>query len=78
MKAYFGKGLADCCSDKNVVMSSLSVVENGLVLSEHDEIVWSKFGKVVFFRTRPEGSEGVIGFIGEYEEIRCILRERWP
>ena len=32
-------------------------------------------GKVAFFRTRPEGCEGVIGFVGEYEEIRCILRD---
>ena len=42
VKAYFGKRLADCCTDKNVVTSSLSVVENGLVSSEHDEIVRSK------------------------------------
>ena len=45
MKAYFGKRLADCCSNKNVVTSSLSVVENGLVSSEHDEIVRSKSGR---------------------------------
>ena len=42
VKVCFGKRLADCCSDKNVVTSSLSVVENGLVLWEHDEIVRSK------------------------------------
>ena len=45
VKAYFGKRLADCCSDKNVVTSSLSVVENGLVSSEHDMIVRSKSGR---------------------------------
>ena len=45
MKAYFGKSLADCCSNKNVVTSSLSVVENGLVSSEYDEIVRSKSGR---------------------------------
>ena len=45
VKVYFGKRLADCCSDKNVVTSSLSVVENGLVSSEHDEIVRSKSGR---------------------------------
>ena len=45
VKVYFGKRLADCCSDKNVVRSSLSVVENGLVSSEHDEIVRSKSGR---------------------------------
>ena len=45
MKVYFGKGLADCCSDKNVVTRSLSVVENGLVSSEHDEIFRSKLGR---------------------------------
>ena len=45
VKAYFGKRLADCCCNKNVVMSSLSVVENGLVSSEHDEIVRSKSGR---------------------------------
>ena len=28
-KVCFGKRLADCCGDKNVVTSSLSVVENG-------------------------------------------------
>ena len=42
VKVYFGKRLADCCGNKNVVTSSFSVVENGLVLSEHDEIVRSK------------------------------------
>ena len=45
MKEYFGERLADCCSDKNVVTSSLSVVEDGLVSSEHDEIVRSKSGR---------------------------------
>ena len=35
----------DCCGDKNVVTSSLSVVKNGLVSSEHDEIVRSKSGR---------------------------------
>ena len=48
VKVYFGKRLADCCSDKNVVTSSLSVVENGLVLSEHDKIVRSKSGRYSF------------------------------
>ena len=42
VKVYFGERSADCCSDKNVVTSSLSVVENGLVSSEHYEIVRSK------------------------------------
>ena len=42
VKVYFGKRLADCCGNENVVTSSLSVVENGLVSSEHDEIVRSK------------------------------------
>ena len=36
-KVYFGKRLADCCGNKNVVTSSLSDVENGLVSSEHDD-----------------------------------------
>ena len=45
VKVCFCKRLADCCSDKNVVTSSLSVVENGLVSSEHDEIVRSKSGR---------------------------------
>ena len=45
VKVYFGKRLADCCGNKNVVTSSLSVVENGLVSSEQDEIVWSKSGR---------------------------------
>ena len=42
VKIYFGERLADCCSDKNVVTSSWSVVEDRLVSSEHDEIVRSK------------------------------------
>ena len=42
---YFGERLADCCSDKNVVTSLLSVVEKGLVSSEHDKIVKSKSGR---------------------------------
>ena len=44
MKVYFEKVLADCCGNKNVVTSSLSVVENGLMSSEHDEIFSSKMG----------------------------------
>ena len=39
---YLGERLADCCGDKNVVMSSLPFVENGLVSSEHDEILRCK------------------------------------
>ena len=42
MKVYFSKRLADCCGNKNVMTSSLSVVENGLVSLEHDGIVGSK------------------------------------
>ena len=42
VKAYFGKRLTDCCSNKNVVTSSMLVVEDGLVSSEHDEIVRCK------------------------------------
>ena len=45
MKENIGERLADCCSNKNVLTSSLSVVENGLVSSEHDEIVRSKSGR---------------------------------
>ena len=45
MKVYFGKRLSDCCSDKNVVMRSLSVVENGWVSSDNDKIVRSKWGR---------------------------------
>ena len=45
VKVYFGKRLADCCGDKNVVTSSLSVVENGVVSSEHEEIVRRKSGR---------------------------------
>ena len=44
VKVYFGERIADCCGNKNVVTSSLSVVENGLVSSEYDEIVRSKSG----------------------------------
>ena len=44
-KVYFGKRLADWCGNKNVVTSSLSDVDNGLVSSEHDEIVRSKSGR---------------------------------
>ena len=45
VKVYFGKRLADCCGNENVVTSSLSVVENGLVSSEHDKICRSKSGR---------------------------------
>ena len=45
VKVYFGKRLTNCCSDRNVVRSSLSVVDNRLVSSEHDEIVRSKSGR---------------------------------
>ena len=49
VKVYFDKRLADCCGDKNVVTRSLSVVESGLVLLEHDEIVRSKSGRYFSF-----------------------------
>ena len=55
MKVCFGKRLVDCCSDKNVVTSSLSVVEDGLVLSEYDEIVRSKSGR--YFTSAPDQKE---------------------
>ena len=42
---YFGERLADCCGNKNVVTSSLSLVENGMVSSEHDEIARRKSGR---------------------------------
>ena len=45
VKVYFGKRLADCCGNKNVATNALSVVENGLVSSEYDEIVRSKSGR---------------------------------
>ena len=35
---YFRKRLADGCGDTNVVTTSLSVVGNDLVSSDHDEI----------------------------------------
>ena len=44
-KVYFGERLVDCCNDKNVVTSSFSVVENGLVPLGHDEIVRHKLGR---------------------------------
>ena len=58
MKVYFGKRLADCCGNKNVVTSSLSVVENGLVSSEHDEIVRSKLGR--YSSSAPDQNEGKV------------------
>ena len=41
----FGKRLAGCCSDKNVVTNSLSVVKDGWLSSEHDEIVRRTSGR---------------------------------
>ena len=71
VKVYFGKWLADCCGNKNVVTSSLSVVENGLVSSEHDEIVRSKSGR--YFSSAPDQKKlRCFGFVGEYEEISCV------
>ena len=58
MKVYFGKRLADCCGNKNVVTSSLSVVENGLVSSEHDEIVRSKSRR--YFSSSPVQKEAKV------------------
>ena len=57
-KEYFGKRLADCCGNKNVVTSSLSVVEDGLVSSEHDEIVRSKSGR--YFPSTPVQKEAKV------------------
>ena len=39
VKVYFGERLADCCGNKNVVTSALSVAENGLVSSEHKRLL---------------------------------------
>ena len=44
LKVYVGERLADCCGNKKVV-SSLSVVENGLVSLEDDEIIRRKLGR---------------------------------
>ena len=52
VKVYFGKRLADCCGNKNVVTSSLSVVEDWLVSSEYGEIVRSKSGR--YFSSAPD------------------------
>ena len=52
MKENIGERLADCCSDKNVVTSSFSLVEDGLVSSEYDEIVRSKSGR--YFSSAPD------------------------
>ena len=53
VKVYFGERLADCCGNKNVVTSSLTAVENGMV----------QIGKATYFRTRPEGSEGLLALL---------------
>ena len=58
VKVYFGKRLADCCSNKNVMTSSLSDVENGLVSSEYDEIVRSKSGR--YFSSAPVQKEAKV------------------
>ena len=58
VKVCFGKRLADCCGDKNVVTGSLSVVENRLVSSEHDEIVRSKSGR--YFPSTPVQKEAKV------------------
>ena len=58
MKENIGERLADCCSDKNVVTSSLSVVEDGLVTSEYDEIVRSKSGS--YFTSAPDQKEAKV------------------
>ena len=58
VKVYFGKRLANCYSNKNVMTRSLSVVENGLLSSEQDEIVWSKSGR--YFSSAPVQKEGKV------------------
>ena len=45
VQVYLGERLADCCGNKNVVTSFLSVFEQGLVSSEHDKIVKRKSGR---------------------------------
>ena len=53
MKVYFGERLADCCGVKNVVTSSLSVVENGLVTWERDRIgSANREGSLLLHQTR--------------------------
>ena len=58
MKENIGERLADCCSDKNVVTGSLSVVEDGLVSSEYDEIVRSKMGR--YSSSAPDQNEAKV------------------
>ena len=64
---YFGERLADCCGNKNVVTSSLSVVENKLVLSEHNEIVRHKSGRQL---TSPPDQEEAIVLLASLENMK--------
>ena len=52
--------------------SSLSIVENGLVMWEHDEIVRRKSGSQPTSAPDQKEAKEFIGFVGEYEEISCV------
>ena len=67
MKENIGERLADCCGNKNVVTSSLSVVENGLVSLEHDEIVRSKSGR--YFSSAPVQKDAKV-LLASFEIIK--------
>ena len=75
MNYSFNKRLADCCSDKNGVAGSLTIVEKRSVSSNTGE---SQIWEADIFRTRPEGSEGFDCFFDEgYSEIIGPCGARW-
>ena len=78
VKLCFCQRLAYCCSDKNVVTRSLSVVENGLVSSEHDEIVRSKSGRYSFSTPDQKEAKVVLASLGNLKKYAVFDRERWP
>ena len=68
---HFGERLADYFGNKNVVPSSLSVVENRFVSSEHDKIVRRKSGRQPTSAPDQKEAKVLFGFAGEYEETCC-------
>ena len=65
------------CGDKNVVTSSFSVVENRLVLLEHDEIVKCKLGRQPTSATGEKEAKVLLASLESMKKKVVFKRERW-
>ena len=78
VKVYFSERLADCCGNNNIVTSSLSDVEKGLVWPEHDEIVRRKSGRQPISAPDQKEAKVLLASLENMRKSVVFERERWP